>query len=407
MRNETGVYQRHTRRCPSEAGGPGYAKHRCTGTWTYVIDVGRDSNSNRVQEKKGGFQKKEDARTARADRLRELRGRTADAYSITVGEYLELWLSRKRGLRESTRRCYQHHIDDYLAPRIGALRLVDLERRPDHIEDFFTDLTVGVKGKPLSPASIRRIYGTLRGALNTAVKKKLLAYNPALSVELPATEASKARVWDAEQAGRFLDFVKNDRLYALYLLVIMAGLRRGEAVGLRWEDVQLDTGYLRIAQQVVEVAGKVYIGPPKTKAGERAVALDPDTVAVLRAHRAAQMRERLAWGEAWTDTGLVFTREDGQMLQPAAVTIRFRATATKAGVPVIRFHDLRHTCATLALAADVPMKVVSDRLGHSTLAITANLYTAVLPAVAREAALRIANVVPHTREGAGEHVTAV
>lgn len=231
------------------------------------------------------------------------------------------------------------------------------------------------------------------------MKKKLLAYNPALSVELPATEASKARVWDAEQAGRFLDFVKDDRLYALYLLVVMAGLRRGEVVGLRWEDVQLDTGYLRIAQQVVEVAGNVYVGPPKTKAGERAVALDPDTVAVLRAHRAAQMRERLAWGEAWTDTGLVFTREDGQMLQPAAVSIRFRAIATKAGVPVIRFHDLRHTCATLALAADVPMKVVSDRLGHSTMAITANLYTAVLPAVAREAALRIANVVPHTRGG--------
>lgn len=287
MRKETGVFQRHTRRCPPAAGARGYAEHKCTGTWTYVIDVGRDSNSNRVQEKKGGFRTKEDARSARANRLRELRGRTADAYSITVGKYLELWLSRKRGLRESTRRHYQHHIDDYLAPRIGALRLIDLERRPDHIEDFFTDLTVGVKGKPLSPASIRRIYGTLRGALNTAVKKKLLAYNPALSVELPATEASKARVWDAEQAGRFLDFVKNDRLYALYLLVVMAGLRRGEAVGLRWEDVQLDTGYLRIVQQVVEVAGKVYVGPPKTKAGERAVALDPDTVSVLRAHRAA------------------------------------------------------------------------------------------------------------------------
>jgi integrase len=399
MRNETGVYQRHTRRCPSEAGGRGYAPHKCTGTWTYVIDVGRDSNSNRVQEKKGGFQTRQDARSARAARMRELRGRTADAYSITVAEYLDLWLSRKRALRESTRVIYRRHIDDYLGPRLGSLRLVDLERHPDHIEDFFTDLTIGKSGKPLSPASVRRIYGTLRGALNTAVKKKLLAYNPALSVELPATEPSKARVWDAEQAGRFLDYVRDDRLYALYLLVVMAGLRRGEVVGLRWEDVRFDTGYLRVAQQVVEVGGQLYVGPPKTKAGERMVALDPDTVAVLKAHRAAQLRERLAWGEGWHDTGLVFTREDGQMLKPAAVTIGFRATAKKAGVPVIRFHDLRHTCATLALAADVPMKVVSDRLGHSTMAITANLYTAVLPAVAREAALRIANVVPHTREG--------
>lgn len=124
MRNETGVYLRHTRRCPSQSGGP--VPHKCTGTWTYVIDVGRDSNGNRVQEKKGGFASKQDAKATRAARMRELRGRTADAYSITVREYLDLWLSRKRALRESTRVIYRRHIDDYLGPRLGSLRLVDL-----------------------------------------------------------------------------------------------------------------------------------------------------------------------------------------------------------------------------------------------------------------------------------------
>jgi integrase len=396
MRKETGVTQRHTRRCPRNA-SRGYAPHTCTGTWSYVIDVGRDSNGKRIQEMKGGFASKQDARDARRARLAEIRGRTADAHSITVAAYLELWLSRKRALRETTRIHYRRHLDHYLIPRLGSMRLVELERNPDHIEDFFSDLTVGVSGKPLSPASIRRIHATLRNALNAAVRKKLLSHNPAWSVELPPTAASGAKVWNAEQAGAFLDFVRDDRLYAMYLLVIMAGLRRGETVGLRWEDVNLDDGYLRIAQQVVEVGGQVYVGPPKTKAGVRPVALDAATVDALKAHRTAQRRERLAWGEAWNDTGLVFTQEDGQMLKPATVTMRFKTLATDAGQPVIRFHDLRHTCASLALAADVPMKVVSDRLGHSTVTITENLYAKVLPVVARDAANRIANVVPHVR----------
>jgi integrase len=180
----------------------------------------------------------------------------------------------------------------------------------------------------------------------------------AWSVELPPTAASSAKVWDADKAGAFLDFVRDDRLYAMYLLVIMAGLRRGETIGLRWEDVHLDDGYLRIAQQIVEVGGQVYVGPPKTKAGVHPVALNAATVEALKAHRTAQRRERLAGGEAWNDTGLVFTQEDGRMLMLAYVTMRFRALAKDAGQPVIRFHDLRHTCASLALAADVPMKVV-------------------------------------------------
>jgi integrase len=259
---------------------------------------------------------------------------------------------------------------------------------------MFSNLVTGVSGKPLSPASVRRIYSTLRSALNSAVKRRMLAHNPALHVELPRTALYRPVVWDAQQVGIFLDAIQGHRLYALYGVVVLTGLRRGEALGLRWADVDLDEGVLHVRQQVVAVGTEVRIGPPKTKAGERTVALSEATVAMLREHQARQRRERLAWGEAWQDSGHVFTYEDGRMLRPDHVTHLFRRLTKEAGLPLIRLHNLRHTSASLALAAGVPMKVVSDRLGHSSESITSALYTVVVPAVAREAAERIANVVP-------------
>ncbi len=158
--------------------------------------------------------------------------------------------------------------------------------------------------------------------------------------------------------------------------------------------MDLGEGVVHVRQQVVAVGTEVRIGPPKTKAGERTVALSEATVAMLREHQARQRRERLAWGEAWHDSGHVFSYEDGRMLRPDHVTHLFRRLAKEAGLPLIRLHNLRHTSASLALAAGVPMNVVSDRLGHSSESITSALYTVVVPAVAREAAARIANVVP-------------
>jgi hypothetical protein len=214
MTKESGVYQRHSRRCPRNAGGRGYAPHRCTGMWSYVIDVGRDANNERRQEKKGGFPTKREAVEQRRKRLGELRTRTGEAYGTTVAAYLEQWLSWKRGLRDSTRLSYRQHLDDYLVPALGQYRLADLERRPELIEQVFSNLVTGVSGKPLSPASVRRIYSTLRSALNSAVKRRMLAHNPALHVELPRTALYRPVVWDAQQVGIFLGAIQGHRLYA-------------------------------------------------------------------------------------------------------------------------------------------------------------------------------------------------
>lgn len=205
---------------------------------------------------------------------------------------------------------------------------------------------------------------------------------------------SPVMVWTPAQLGVFLDHAVGDRLYALYHLIAFVGLRRGEACGLRWVDADLDEGTLTVAKQLVVVARKTKEGAPKTDSADPTVVLDKGTVAVLKAHRTRQLEERLEWGQAWQDTGRVFTREDGSELDPTWVSGQFERLAYAAGVPPIRLHDLRHGAATLALAAGNEMKLVSAMLRHSSIGITADTYASVLPEVARAAAEASAALVP-------------
>ncbi len=307
-----------------------------------------------------------------------------------MADYLEQWLEGKRALRPSTKKSYREHINLYLIPYLGHLRLRDLSAT--HIDEMITQIAKR-DGRQLTAATIRRIYATLRTALNAAVRRRLMAFNPALQVEMPVEDREPVTVWTYEQLGQFLNSAKDDRLVLLYYLVALTGLRRGEVVGLRWVDVDLDNKLISVRQQVVQVGGQLHVGPPKTRAGRRVLPLDQAAADALRAHRAEQQGERLAWGGEWVDSGAVFTREDGSRLTPEAVSRRFQGLIEQAGLPAIRFHGLRHTSASIALAAGVAMKVVSERLGHSTTGITADLYTHVSPAVAQEAADAIGRLV--------------
>jgi integrase len=381
------VSQRHRADCPR--GGDGaLLPHRCRHSWQFTVDVRRGADEGRRQITKAGFPTKREAQLALQRYLEEDRAGVDVATRLTLGDYLDHWLEGKRALRPSTLRSYREHIQLYLRPRLGSLRLREV--RPDDVDRLLADLSTGQRRRSLSAATQRRIYATLRAALNDAVARRLLAYNPVLHVELPREERAATIVWTPAQVATFLDHVAQDRLYGLYHLVIVTGLRRGEVTGLRWKDLDLDLGHLRVTQQIVQLGGTLHVGPPKTRRGRRTVPLDPITVAVLRDHAGRQRAERRAWGAAWMDSGLVFTREDGRPLSPEVISRRFKAAAAGAGLPTIRFHDLRHTSASLALAAGVAMKVVSDRLGHSTSGITADLYTHVSPAVGRRAAAAIA-----------------
>jgi integrase len=286
---------------------------------------------------------------------------------------------------------YTEFTTNYLVPHLGQIRLLEL--RAHHLDRMYANITVGLRGRSLSPSTIRRIHGVLRSALNTAVKRRLIPYNPAEHIELAPENPKRPKPWTPEQSQAFLQHVAEDRLANLYHLMLVTGMRRGETVGLRWEDVDLDGECLFVIQQITDVNGRSMVSTPKTKRGQRLVPIDAETVAMLRRQRETQNLERAAWGPAWNEAGLIFTREDGRPLRPEYVTRHFQALALKAGLPVIRLHDLRHTNASLALSAGVDLKVVSERLGHFQLAITADLYTHVNRGLGKAAAEQIARAL--------------
>jgi len=383
------VVQRHTRDCPREPDGS-FATHRCKGTWRYVLEYGRDSNGARLQTSKSGFATKAAAQSALQAMVRTLMT-DVNLTSLTVREYLETWLTSKHALKPTTMALYTEFTTNYLVPHLGQIRLLEL--RAHHLDRMYANITVGLRGRPLSPSTIRRIHGVLRSALNTAVKRRLIPYNPAEHIELAPENPKRPKPWTPEQSQAFLQHIVQDRLANLYHLMLVTGMRRGETVGLRWEDVDLDGECLFVIQQITDVNGRSMVSTPKTKRGQRLIPIDAETVAMLRRQRETQNLERVAWGPAWNEAGLIFTREDGRPLRPEYATRHFQALALKAGLPVIRLHDLRHTNASLALSAGVDLKVVSERLGHSQLAITADLYTHVNRGLGKAAAEQIARAL--------------
>jgi integrase len=201
------------------------------------------------------------------------------------------------------------------------------------------------------------------------------------------------RTWTAAELRAFLEHVQDERLAALWMLAASTGMRRGEMLGLRWVDVDLDRGRVAVRQTLVIAGRQVVISEPKTSRSRRSIALDPRSVAALRSWRAAQAAERLAWGAGWTDSGLVFTREDGTPIHPEWLSDAFEWRIKTAGLPRIRLHDLRHTHASLGLAAGVPIKVMSERLGHTSSSFTADAYQHVTPGLEEEAAATVARLV--------------
>ena len=371
------------------------------GTWYYRHDLPRDSRGRRRQVKQGGFATEREARKALTQALSELdRGVHVERSRLLVGDFLEQWLAGRVNLRPSSVRFYRVALDRYLKPELGRVRLSEL--RADDIDRAFTRIRQGIdgRGNPVSPALIGRLKTTVRAALNVAVKRGLVHLNPAQHVEVAAHARPAVHVWDAPTTGRFLDATSSTPYGALWHLIASFGLRRGEAAGLRWSDIHLDLGVVVVAVQRTQVGKDIYEAAPKTRAGARTLSLDTGTVAVLRSHRARQAAARSAAGPAWVDSGLVFTMADGRGMQPQYVTRLFTRACRDGGFPLIRLHDLRHTSASLGLAAGETLVEVSKRLGHSQLAITADTYTHVLPVVALASSEKRAALIPRAGNGA-------
>lgn len=219
------------------------------------------------------------------------------------------------------------------------------------------------------------MHRVLSKAFGDAVREQRLPANPATWAKLPRRQPPEMKTWTAEQAATFLGVAAADRLHAAWLLALACGLRRGELAGLRWIDVDLDRPTVSIVhQRTVDAEWNVIVKEPKGTS-RRTIDLGPATAAALRRHRAQSAVERLLAGEAYVDSGLVFVQEDGTAYHPDRLTRMFRRVSADAGVPLIRLHDARHSCATLALAAGIHPKVVQQLLGHASWSTTMDLYT--------------------------------
>jgi integrase len=368
--------------------------HRRGKAWAFVVDVGRDpATGKRRQKTKGGFP----TRVAAERALRQVLGRVDDgSYSpesnLTLGEYLEQWLATvKPNLRPTTHGGYSRSIT-HIVWKLGHVRLTELT--PLQIETAYTELMEqGRYGRPLAAKSVRHVHTALRRALGDAERLGVIARNAARLARPPTYHPPEMLTWSAEDLGLFLEQSRGDRLHTAFVLLATTGMRRGEVMGLRWRDVNLDGGWLSVEQTLTTVEDRILIGPTKTPRSRRRIALDPATIATLRRHRAAQAEERLAAGELWVDDNdLVFRQQDGAPMHPDVLTRRFKRLAADAGLRRLRGpHNLRHTWATLALQAGIHPKVVSDRLGHATIAITIDTYSHVIPALGLDAANVVAS----------------
>jgi integrase len=316
-------------------------------------------------------------------------GEKTATMTLTVGQFLDMWLDRiaKPRVRAQTYRGYEVNVRVHLKPAIGRIELTKL-RAADVQELIDRKVKEG-----LSPKTIRYMHGILRNALNRAIRWEYIERNPAAFVDGPRIEQQEIQPFSREEAQRFLTAIKGDRLEALYTVALTMGLRQGEALGLRWSDVDLEMGYIRVNKQLQRVDHKYELVEPKTARSRRQLAVPAAILGSLRAHKERQDVEREAARRRWHDTNLVFCRPDGYPLSGSVVTHRFQELLDEVGLSRRRFHDLRHSCATLLLAQGVSPRVVMDVLGHSQISLTMNTYAHVLPELRREAADRMSDLL--------------
>jgi integrase len=245
----------------------------------------------------------------------------------------------------------------------------------------------------MAPKTVQNIHAILHRALRDAMRWGYVARNVADAVDPPKGLPAERQVWTPEQLRAFLTHVGEDRLYAAWLLVATTGLRRAELAGLRWADVDFDAGRVSPRRPRVVVDYAVVESDAKTPKGRRSLALDPVTLATLKAHRVRQAEEKSIVGPGYQDSGLVFTMPDGSPIHPQRISAWFVQHTRAAGLPRIRLHDVRHSYATAALAAGVSPKVISQRLGHATIAITMDTYSHVIPGLDEQAAETVARLI--------------
>jgi len=380
----------------------GSIRRRGKASWELTVELGVDPMTRKRKRRfvsvKGTRRDAERELTAVARAIDT--GIAVDPSRETVGEYLRRWLRdyAQANVAPRTFDRYRSIVEEHLIPALGSVRLSAL--RPPHIVDAERRWLAGGRKRGrggLSPRTVLHHHRLLHEALRHAVRWQLLSVNPCAAVTPPRAMRKEMNSLDAEQAQALLSAARGTRFDVQVTAALYSGLRLGELLGLRWRDLDLDAGRLSVQQTLQPVrGGGVVFGPTKTHRSRRSVSIPAVVVERLREHRRLQVEARLIAGDAWEDSDLVFTDALGRPQPPGPLREGFYKLLAAAGLPPIRLHDLRHTMATLMLAAGEHPKVVSERLGHSTVNLTLDTYSHVLPGLQQAAAERLAETLRGT-----------
>lgn len=379
---ETKAKEKPKRNTKRRGNGEGSIYQQADGRWCARVTIGRSDKGKRRVKAVYAWTKADVQKKLTKILTQKQDGTLCHSGRVTVGEFLDQWLDSLSKQRTSTIASYRQIIKKHVKPYVGGVQLGILS--PSNVNALYTSLREAKK----SPRLVQMVHTVLRRALSRAVIEGSIPRNVCAAVERPSSEKPEMQCLSVEQAKSFLAAAEFDRLHALYVLAIYGGLRQGELFGLRRDDLDLDKGAVTVRRTLVELNGKFLVNPPKSKKGTRRIQLPDAAVAALRDH----LKRRLVEGNAGAE--YLFCDRDGGPLRRQNVLRRsFRPILEKAELPIIRFHDLRHTSATLLLAQKVHPKIVQERLGHSQIAITLDTYSHVLEGMDAEAADKIGDVL--------------
>jgi integrase len=370
---------------------------RADGKWCAAISVGY-ADGKPKRKVIYGKTRKEVAEKLKVALRDQQQGLPVAVERQTVGQFLDRWLTDTiaPNRRPKTYRSYEQMTRCHIAPALGHIQLAKLE--PQQVQA----LLKRKQDEGLSPRTVAYTRAVLRQALNQALKWGLVARNVATLVEPPKVERFEIKPLAPTDANRLLDAARDDRLEALYRVALSLGLRQAEALGLRWEDIDLDKRTLRVSKALQVIKGEMQLVEPKTASARRILPLPSALVAALKAHRARQAAERLKMGEAWQDHDLVFCTRVGTPIHPRNLIRSFQALRERAGLPPMRFHDLRHSCLSLLAAQGVPARVAQEIAGHSDLRLTLSVYTHVYDEAKQQVADVMDKLFPSTSAAIGD-----
>ena len=361
---------------------------RKDGRWVGVLHVGYSGGKRQRKSFYAATRAEVASRLAGAVRDHQL-GKAPVPEREKLGDFLSRWLedTARHSVRASTYRGYEVLLRLHIIPEIGHLKLARLTA--DDLDALYSRLL-----DKLAPKTVKMAHAVIHRALSHAQKRGAVAVNVASVAEPPSAPRKEFRTLSASEAARFLKAALSDRFSGLYVLALNTGMRQAELLGLRWRDVDLSGAVLHVRQQVYRLNGEWVFIEPKTAAGRRTISLSGPCVEALRSHRARQLEERLGVGAEWEDNDLVFSNRLGRpMAKENLLRGSFWPLLEKAGLPHVRFHDLRHSCASMLLAANVNPKVVQEMLGHSSIAVTMDTYSHAMPSLQADAAERMGRLL--------------